>query len=161
MTEQQITLEQIVMHAIDAFNLCENYLVTHDLSERCICSKFAQYLDREIQCSGFAGYSTDVEYNRGCEGNEYSLKRLDSGRLIIVDLIVHKRGYDANYGFDNLICIEMKKCSREARLHSDLERLRKMTDNDYGFCYKIGLMIVINRQSGKLEVNKTFYNIYT
>ena len=158
MTEQQNQLEQIVVRAIDRFNANEEYLVSHNLSERCICAKFAQYLDREIQSSEFVGYKTDVEYNRGCEGNEYALKRLDSSHLMIADLIVHKRGYDAHYGFDNLICIEMKKSKSPSRLKSDLERLRKMTTNDYGFCYKIGFMLIANICSGQLEIYKTFYN---
>ncbi|MCH5350535.1 MAG: hypothetical protein J1F39_01010 [Clostridiales bacterium] len=158
MTEQQKRLVRIVLQAIESFNLCEDYLISHDLSERCICSKFAQYLDREIQSSEFVGYKTDIEYNRGCAGNEYALKRMDDGKLMVADLIVHKRGYDANYGFDNLICIEMKKCSKESKLRSDLERLKKMTTNDYGFCYKIGLMLVANACDGKLEIYKKFYN---
>ncbi len=158
MTEMQIELKNIVIHAIAAFNEKESYLITRDLSERCICAKFAQYLDREVKQTEYSDYETDVEYNRGSAGDEYALKRSDEGKLIVTDLIVHKRGKDAEYGFDNLICIEMKKTKAPSKLISDLERLLKMTDNNYGFCYKIGFMIIVNKKEGVLKVHQLFVN---
>ena len=158
MNEIQMKLEQIVTSAISSFNNNEFYIVNRDLSERCICAKFAQYLDNEVKQSGLVGYDTDVEYNRGYKGNEYAMKRLDDGKLIVTDLIVHKRGFNANYGFDNLICIEMKKSKNELGLEKDLERLYKMTTIDYGFCYKVGYMIIANQKQGILEIYRSFYN---
>ena len=41
-------------------------------NERCICAKFASYLERAIAESEFREYAVDVEYNRGSRGNEYA-----------------------------------------------------------------------------------------
>lgn len=84
-------LKNIVLQAINDFNEKEMYLVENDLSERCICSRFAIYLSKSLENTEFENYIADVEYNRGAEGNERSTKYLD-GRLITVDLVVHKRG---------------------------------------------------------------------
>ena len=105
---QQLSIKSIVLEAIKDFNAAEQYIIENDLSERCICAKFAFYLTAAIQKSDFKDYCVDVEYNRGFDGKERSVKRMNDAP-ITVDLIVHKRGYNSNYGFDNLICIEMKK----------------------------------------------------
>lgn len=115
-TEQQKQLHQIVLCAIEQFNANESDLVLRDLSERCICAKFAQYLYREVNATGLVGYKVDVEFNRGRAGDEYALKHLDDGKLMVADLIVHKRGESANYMLDNLICIEMKKSKKISRI---------------------------------------------
>jgi hypothetical protein len=103
----------------------------------------------------------DVEYNRGDNGNEYSAKMLH-GRKIVVDLIVHKRGYSKKTGFDNLICIEMKKAYKNVDLRQDKKRLKILTDNRYGFGYKAGFMIVAfankERDQYGLAVDTSFYN---
>lgn len=162
MTEKQERLNEIVNSAICEFNSKEQYLISRDLSERCICAKFAVYLDKAIQDSEFNVYFVDVEYNRGMNGNEYAAKML-YGHNAVVDLIVHKRGCDdLGSGFDNLICIEMKKSSQRAKMDSDLRRLRTMTDNAFGFCYRLGYMIVAekkrNFQDNKLVIERCFVN---
>ena len=154
-------IQQCVDKAIAAFNEKEEYLIRNNLSERCVCSKFAIYLDREIQNSVFSGYVIDVEYNRGYRKREHAIKQLH-GKNINVDLIVHRRGYHDLYGFDNLICIEMKKTSKPAKLQNDKNRLRCLTDKTHGFHYKAGFMIVAfsdhkqNRYG--LQIETTFYN---
>ena len=84
-----------------------------------------------------------------------SLKRIDD-KPITVDLIVHKRGYDCQYGFDNLICIEMKKSTNRIGCKSDEARLQKMTSNDYGFCYKLGVMLLIDMDTNQIKVHSVF-----
>ena len=42
MTELQNKLKEIVLTSINEFNSNEKYLLENDLSERCICSKFAR-----------------------------------------------------------------------------------------------------------------------
>ena len=115
MTEMQNRITECVKNAIQCFNQNEQYLISRDLSERCICAKFASYLERTIADSEFHDYVVDVEYNRGSRGNEYAAKKLE-GHNIVVDLIVHKRNYCEQIGFDNLICIGVVpcKCSRES-----------------------------------------------
>lgn len=147
------------MHIVDAaiseFNINEKYLIENDLSERCICARFAMYLSRALIDSRYEGYYVDVEYNRGTYGEDYSPKQIED-KKIVVDLIVHKRGYDAEVGYDNLICIEMKKSTDRRGCNNDEERLRKMTDYRYGFNYKIGIMLIINMSEHKLEVKNSF-----
>ena len=155
-TGLQIKLKQLVENAIRNFNDSEEYLISRDLSERCICSKFAMYLDKAVQRSEFGDYHVDVEYNRGAEGSEYNPKSLEN-KKIVVDLIVHKRGYDINYGFDNLICIEMKK-SGNKDIEKDEERLETMTRTTSGFYYKIGLMLVVDMKQHSLRIHKEFHD---
>ena len=136
-------------------------MISRDLSERCICAKFASYLERAIAESEFCEYVVDVEYNRGSRGNEHAAKVLN-GHNIVVDLIVHKRGYDEQRGFNNLFCIEMKKAYKRCDLSSDKERLRILTDNFCGFGYKAGFMITATadkiHDEYKLVVESAFYN---
>lgn len=162
MTDKQQHIDYLVRLAIDEFNAHESYLISRDLSERCICSKFASYLDRAIARSNFRDYCVDVEYNRGAKGNEYAVKMLH-GKNTVVDLIAHKRGYNAeNGGFDNLICIEMKKSLQKKKMDSDLIRLETMTDNSFGFCYRAGYMIIAQKSANpdncKLMIEKTYFN---
>lgn len=118
-------------------------------------------LERAIAESEFREYVVDVEYNRGSRGNEYAAKVLN-GHNIVVDLVVHKRGYDEQRGFDNLFCIEMKKAYKRCDLSSDKERLRILTDDFLGFGYKAGFMITatadIFHDEYKLVVESYFYN---
>ena len=143
----QKDLLEILNKAIGKFNDIENYLLKNNLSERCICSKFAQYLDREIKASSdYSEYEVDVEYNRGFDGKDNKPKKLYD-KNAVVDLIVHKRGYDRFYGFDNLICIEMKKTNGNRGkkvIQKDRQRLRDLASNEYGFCYKLGIMLIAN-----------------
>ena len=138
---EQKQIFDIVLKSIDNFNLNEQYLISRDVSERCICAKFANYLEKSILDSQFSEYVVDVEYNRGSKGNEYAAKMLH-GKNIVVDLIVHKRGFSEEIGFNNLICIEMKKGYKRVSLASDKNRLRILTDDKLGFCYQAGYMLV-------------------
>ena len=153
---QQLSIKSIVLEAIKDFNAAEQYIIENDLSERCICAKFAFYLTTAIQKSDYKDYCVDVEYNRGFDGKERSVKRMNDAP-ITVDLIVHKRGYDSNYGFDNLICIEMKKTTDRRGCSNDETRLCNMVGYDFGYCYKTGFMVLINMQKYQLEIKKEFY----
>ncbi|MCL2770750.1 MAG: hypothetical protein FWD89_00350 [Firmicutes bacterium] len=158
MTETQRKLEKVVRLAIKSFNDNESYLISRGLSERCICSKFAMYVERQVSSSEFRDFFVDVEYNRGAKGNEYLPKTIDDDRRIVVDLIVHKRSSDQNNEFRNLICIEIKKDTNREGLDDDKERLKIMTDSYSYFKYELGFMIVANMKLHKLEINSTFVN---
>ena len=161
MTETQNKITACLNSALQSFNQNEQYLISRDLSERCICAKFASYLERAIAESEFREYVVDVEYNRGGRGNEYAAKVLNDHN-IVVDLIVHKRGYNEQRGFDNLFCIEMKKAYNRYNLSSDKVRLRILTDDFLGFGHKAGFMIVAAadkiHDEYKLVVESAFYN---
>lgn len=160
MNIQQEKLKAYVEAAIADFNANEQYLVRNDLSERCICAKFATYLEKQIQQSDFRDYVVDVEYNRGYMGEEHAIKHMN-GRNIVVDLIVHKRGFDRQAGFDNLICIEMKKGYKRADYSNDKERLRILTGRYDGFRYLAGFMIEVfaNKRADAygLRIDEEFY----
>ena len=51
---------------------------------------------------------------------------------------------DCIYGFDNLICLEMKKSKDRRGCNSDENRLKCMTSREYGFNYKLGIMLVVD-----------------
>ncbi len=155
MVELKNELEAIVQAAIDKFNEKEKYLIMTDLSERCICSKFAMYLSNEISNSRFYEYDVDVEYNRGAFGSGLSAKILEDKR-IIVDLIVHKRGYDAVWGYDNLICVEMKKSKDRRGCTEDEIRLDKLTNIEYGYFYKLGVMLIADANDCMLKIKTVF-----
>ena len=159
MTQLQQQIIDIVNNAINNFNQNETYLIARDLSERCICSKFASYLEKALCNSELSEYVVDVEYNRGSHGNKYASKELNS-KKIVVDLIAHKRGYHKGIGFDNLFCIEMKKEYKNPDLTSDKHRLKVMTTPSCGFGYKVGFMILAraNKKDSeyKLIVESTY-----
>lgn len=62
MTETQNRVTACLNSALQSFNQNEQYLISRDLSERCICAKFASYLERAIAESEFCEYVVDVEY---------------------------------------------------------------------------------------------------
>lgn len=145
----------IVNNAIKTFEEKDVYLIENDLSERCICARFAMCLALSLENTEYSEYYVDVEYNRGMDGRERSPKRIND-QPITVDLVVHKRGYDCDYGFDNLICIEMKKSTNHIGCIHDEERLRKMTNANYGFCYKLGVMLLVNMDLKRIEIQSIF-----
>lgn len=142
-------IKKIVENAISEFNAKESYLIRANLSERCICAKFANYLERELDKTIYKDYNVDVEYNRDSHDNLYAKKVIGDVKNATVDLIVHKR-----HSNDNLICIEMKKSSKPRFLINDKKRLAIMT-REY-FNYIIGFMLVAENE--KLSINEVFYN---
>ena len=107
----------------------ERELLVSRVSERNLCGalmlKMHQYLPQK-----YSSYHVDVEYNR----NQGQLKTIMEDDLSIVnitcDLIVHSRG--ENIQQDNLICLEMKKSSRQGREKTkDRERVRVLTKESY------------------------------
>ena len=150
-----MSLDGLVPEAIRIFNEKEKYLIENDLSERCICARFAMCLSDVLEGTRYRDYCVDVEYNRGALGDTRIAKILD-GRKIVCDLIVHKRGYDEQRGFDNLICIEMKKSSSRVGTAKDENRLRAMTSLSRGFQYKLGYMIMIDLKNNELHTEHIF-----
>ena len=117
---QQEELSCVLDLAIAEFNRREQLLIEYSLSERCTCSKFASYLERQLRASSFWEYEVDVEYNRGMRGDKYAAKETpDTKQKIIVDLVIDMRGLNQYGEYDNLFCIEMKKGRNENKLDSD------------------------------------------
>lgn len=142
LNESQREMLKWVKIAIESFNLHETYIMDKDINERCLNSKFASYLEKVFYLSPFRKYDIDVEYNRGYNGNEFDIKRIDEG-AVSLDLIVHERGWNSVSGFNNLICFEMKKSNEIRYVPDDLYRLRQLTINDGAFQYKLGIMLIV------------------
>jgi len=161
LTLKQQNILEVLKNAITNFNQSEQYLIKNDLSERCICAKFASYIEKALVDSPFSDYVVDVEYNRGYDSKDYASKKLD-GKKIYADLIVHKRECDPNTGFDNLFCIEMKKEYVKPDLTSDLERLTIMTNQYRKFKYRAGFMIMVRADKKadiyELYIKESYYN---
>ena len=156
--DDAIQRRKCVETAIAVFNERERYLLEHRLSERCICARFAIYLEREVHKRISKEYTADVEYNKGMEEDDYTKKMLH-GKRIYPDIIVHKRGKDSVYGYDNMICIEMKKQEDERGLESDHRRLQALTYMGYDgerFCYRSGFMIVAYKLPRGLEIEAEY-----
>lgn len=151
MTETVTTLKGIVQNAILSFNRSERYLIRNDMSERCICARFAMHLTEALKGTEYSDCLVDVEYNRGMDGHERAAKRIENAP-ITVDLIVHKRGMHCRWGFDNLICIEMKKTTDRRGYKDDEARLMAMTDSAHGFHYKLGVMLAVNMTENRLRI---------
>ena len=108
--------------AISEFLLKECFLLKHDINERSITHKLAEYIQKY-----FSDYNVDCEYNRmpnerdernnnGEARKEFISKALklypsqtcsydDKGTTVYPDIIIHKRGSNKS----NLIVIEAKK----------------------------------------------------
>lgn len=160
-TETLDILLRCVEEALDAFNKKETYLIEHDVSERCICARFAIYLEEALSTTKYKDYIVDVEYNRGYKGNDDAAKML-YGKKIVTDLIVHKRGKNEREEYDNLICIEMKKEYKHLDMRNDKVRLSALTKENEGYQYKLGLMIVARRNKKAniygLYIDSVYFN---
>lgn len=155
---KQAEIKRCVDSTIEAFNRHEKHLLENGLNERCICSKFASYLEKVLYLSPFRDYDVDVEYNRGMEGLDGKIKRIDNDPVSL-DLIIHKRGHDSELGYDNLLCMEMKKTTEPVyKINEYKDRLRFLTFNENGFCYRLGLMILINVAEKRIFIDELFCN---
>lgn len=159
MTERQKQIELLLRRTILHFNKKEQYLLKKHLCERCICARFAMYLERTISRSIFSDYTTDIEYDKGMGGNDYGKKKV-FGHDAYLDLIAHKRGYDDIIGYDNLFAVEFKWQGND--FDQDKERLRALVDNKNGFGYRAGFAIRINydpaNSIGRLIIEDSYYN---
>jgi hypothetical protein len=109
----------------------DRYLLENDLSERCIASRLAMYLQESLP-----EYNVDVEYNRDAA----EPKRLDipegcanrqdeHGRgLVVPDVVVHRRGRDG----PNILVLEVKKTSNPESFGCDRERIRALRARNSG-----------------------------
>jgi hypothetical protein len=100
----------------------DRYLLENDLSERCIASRLAMYLQAE-----FSDYAVDVEYDRhGFEPKRMGLpdecgnRRDREGRArVIPDVIIHRRGAEG----PNILVLEMKKTTNPEARDCDYQRI--------------------------------------
>jgi hypothetical protein len=108
------------------------HLLEINAHERSIAHRLAEYLQQQ-----FHDWHVDCEYNR----HGIEIKKLGEAR-VYPDIIVHLR----NTPF-NLLVIELK-CSNE-NYKGDIEKLKKFTDQNGEFKYKLGLFLKILDQEIK------------
>ena len=121
MTEAEI--REKLQVAIQKLAAADAHLLEHDLSERCIASRLALYLQQ-----AFPELSVDVEYNRfGTHPKTMHLPedcanyRSNSGEpLVVPDIIVHRRGAEG----PNLLVLELKKTTNRDSRDCDHMRIR-------------------------------------
>jgi hypothetical protein len=105
----------------------DRHLLENDLSERCLATRLAMYLQDLLP-----GQHVDVEYNRaGARPKRLNLPEDcanywdDNGEALVVpDVIVHRRGAVG----PNLLVIEMKKTSNRESRDCDRMRIRAFRD---------------------------------
>ena len=120
-------IRERVQGALDLLLKHDRFLLEHDVNERSITHKLAQYLQEN-----FPGWDVDCEYNR--IGNQrIDPKRLqfdvnqtstddDQGKTVYPDIIVHHRRIQ-----DNLLVIEIKKSTNPETGDHDEQKLRAFT----------------------------------
>jgi hypothetical protein len=157
----------------------DGYLIEHDVSERAIAHKLAEYLQ-----SSFKDYNVDCEYNRNIErGPRHTksisvvrqiyrkeIKNINSSRIdedtyaekvtevtAYPDIIIHRRGSNEK----NLLIIEIKKSNSGRNDDYDHEKLRAFTSRDspdgYAYIHGVFMKIPINGVRSQPEL-KWFSN---
>ena len=120
------------------------HLLEHDLSERCIASRLAMYLQKS-----FPEYSVDVEYNRaGASPKRLGLpeecanyRNKDGEALAVPDLIIHRRGPEG----PNVLVLEVKKTTNRDPRQCDRERVRAFLAQ---LGYRYGALIECETRQG-------------
>jgi hypothetical protein len=120
------------------------HLLVVDISERCIASRLAMYLQTQ-----FPDYHVDIEYNRDAG----TPKRLgipeacanyvgtDGRALVVPDVIVHRRGAAG----PNVLILELKKTTNPESRDCDFERVVGFKQQ---FGYSFGALIECETRNG-------------
>lgn len=152
--------DHLIYQAVCRFNRLDTYLLEVKVDEVCMCGRLAFYVQNWLWEHRMSQYDADIEYNRGYAGLDGGIKRMDE-KNVRLDMIVHKRGYDAHErGFENIICIEMKKASNREGCEKDEARLQKLTDQNSDYKYCVGYMLMADDESDekKLRIRSVFRN---
>lgn len=151
----------------------DNWLLKHNLSEKCITHKLAEYLQQI-----FTDYNVDCEYNGNIE-NDNELKKIwivkheleKKGllkekemedvdkefaiRRVFPDIIIHKRGSNEY----NLCIIEVKKSNSTVSFDYDEIKLKAYTRGNFGnnLKYQLGIFIKLIIEKEKIDFEMVFY----
>lgn len=137
-------VERRVREALQEVAKSDRHLLEHDLSERCIASRLAMYLQKS-----FPEYSVDVEYNRagvspkrlGLPDQCANYRNNNGEALVVPDLIVHRRGPKG----PNVLVIEVKKTTNRDPHQCDRERVRAFRAQ---LGYRYGALIECETRQG-------------
>ena len=116
----------------------DSFLLEHDVNERSISHKLAEYLQQL-----FPDYNVDCEYNKRGEDipktiQKYWEKLKNDNPLVYPDIIVHRRSTD-----DNLLIIEAKNSSNGSRKERDYDliKLKAYLSKGDKYLYKVAAFI--------------------
>jgi hypothetical protein len=123
---------------------CDRYLLEFDLSERCIASRLALYLQNE-----FPEHTVDVEYNRdgaipkrlGLPEECANHRNPDGEALAVPDVIVHRRGPEG----PNILVLELKKTTNRDLRDCDRARVYALREQ---LGYSFGALIECETRQG-------------
>lgn len=130
---------------------CE--IISNHTNERAIVFRFGIYFNNEVEKNklnylNYLNYKVDIEYNRNIE----EPKRLKSEKIVIPDLILHKRGSNDN----NLLVIEFKTFWNSNQ-EEDTKKIENFCNSKGEYKYRYGISILITE---KLEdVFCTFFEL--
>lgn len=160
--KNKVIAYRIFKKANDRFWTENSRNIEMNVSERSLCSSFAQCLKEIMKEESIKGYYADTEYNRnGCMVKTIINEEREIIE-IICDLIVHSRG--ENVLQDNLLAIEMKKRENHREIEEDKKRLIIMTKDTYfgeiifeelprHICrYALGIYYNIDTQKREIEL---------
>ncbi|MBU1987847.1 MAG: hypothetical protein ABH818_03215 [Patescibacteria group bacterium] len=163
------TIKQKINNALDTLYSKDAYLFEHNLCERCIQHKFADYLEQQ----NFGGdFYIDCEYNRAYSKSNGGIrtKKITSEDGNSIDIVITKRNDNPD---DDLICFELKKwnsSSGEEGFKSDKLKLEILTGKKlptntkngnilknkngdyYCFNYKYGFFIIFGQTRGQVKI---------
>ena len=162
-------LVSLFENANRVFLQAEQSLFRTEVAERTLCGALMLHIHDIIkEDNSYAGYYTDVEYNRNQGGIKTIRKNIQDVHEEIIpincDLILHSRGEIVEQ--DNLIAIEMKKSNRPAKeKHADRARLMALTKDSFNdvwawdnnlpehVCrYVLGVYYEINYRKKKIRI---------
>ena len=123
----------------------DRHLLENDLSERCIASRLAMYLQTE-----FPEHSVDVEYNRdgdipkklGLPDNCANYWDQDGKAFVVPDVIVHRRGREG----PNILVLELKKTTNRSSRECDFQRVQAFQAQ---LGYSFGVLIECETREGR------------
>jgi hypothetical protein len=129
-----------LLDALRTFVRQDSYLLSHDLHERTLTHKLAEYLQPL-----FPDWNVDCEYNR--DGHDPKRVRFappppqneDEGSNVFPDIIIHRRGTNDH----NLLIIEAKK-SRDGGQGIDERDRQKVEAFIRDLRYRYGALVVFH-----------------
>jgi hypothetical protein len=132
-----------VVSALGEFYARETILLEKDLGERTLTHRLAVHLEKQ-----FEGWDVDCNYDRLGERTlrlpKGTIVSTDDhiGKSIFPDIVVHHRAVP-----ENLLAIEVRKASNHQPPEHDQHKLRALTDPHLWFAYRIGVYLVLGKNS--------------
>ena len=166
---EDLPIRKLIIEATEKVIEKDSWLLKNDISEQCISHRLGIYLQEK-----FPEYDVDCEYNGDIDKynnrksisifkdklkeigllrlkEESDLEKEYTQRAVFPDIIIHKRGTNAN----NLCIVEVKKSTSSVKFDYDFLKLKAYTSNFYGnnLKYQIGIFVnaIIDEENPRFE----------